>query len=167
MKLIQSIVGIIVLLIIVMGASAAHMATLDQRMNKDILLTRLDGSEVSLKDLASSKATVINFTTTWCSDCKKIAEILDRLMPEYQPQGVEFIFVYVGQKSRLVEKALNDKGMSTIPLRLLDVRRSLSKSLEITSVPVLIMVDASGTIKFEGFSDDEESLSSAIAALVH
>jgi len=160
--------AILILIVIFMGSSPtfAQEASLDQRLTQDIPLTTLDGRDVSLKQCITSRATVINFTTTWCSDCKELSGIMNRLIPEFQPQGIDFIFIYVGQRKAQLEQALGDAVKSDTPLRLLDVGRSLSQSLSITSVPTLFMVDDKGNIRFEGFSIDEDGLSQEMTELL-
>ncbi|MFH1153636.1 MAG: TlpA disulfide reductase family protein [Pseudomonadota bacterium] len=166
MKRLQQVLYILLVMVLVTGSCSGQEAALYQRLKGELPLSTMDGSQVSLKQLAASRATVINFTTTWCADCKKLSEVLERIIPGFQSQGINFIFVYVGQKSPQVQRVLGDTALSESPLRLLDINRTLSESLSITSVPFLFMVDSGGTIRFEGFSLDETVLSREMARLL-
>jgi thiol-disulfide isomerase/thioredoxin len=146
------------------GTARAGDISLDGRLNPDLPLTTLDGREVFLGKLTAGRAAVIVFTTTWCTDCRKLDEVLDRLLPEFQPRGLDFILVYVGQKARQVEKALEPESVS--PLRLLDTERAVSMALSVTSVPTLFLKDARGALRFEGFTLDENRLAAGMAELL-
>jgi len=129
-------------------------------------LKTLEGKRTEIHDAIKGRAAVINFTTTWCHDCKKLARIFEKIIPRYRKKGIEFIFVYVGQKKKLVGKGVSGKNRKSAPFRLLDEKRKAAAKLKLTGIPHVITVDRKGVIKYKGLPLEEKMITREIDKLV-
>jgi len=136
------------------------------RLIPDLKIKTLEGDTIDLAETVQGKAAVINFTTTWCFDCKKLSDRFKTLIPEFRNREVDFYFIYVGQKKKLVKRNMRGRSAQSMPVLLLDEKRKASGRLKITSVPHLIMVNQEGAVTFEGFTQDEKKLRKTIQSLV-
>ena len=118
--------GLLVLIALaVMLAAALYVEGSSFVGNKmpNFKLKTLEGKKLKLRDAIKDKAAVINFTTVWCHDCKKLKKILDPIIPQYKEKGVEFCFVYIGKKRKAVSEGYSQTDASKRPIRLLDETR--------------------------------------------
>ena len=129
-------------------------------------LKTLEGKRTEIHDAIKGRAAVINFTTTWCHDCKKLERIFDKIIPRYRKKGIEFLFIYVGQNKKLVEKGVFGKNQKSAPFRLLDEKRKAAAKLKLTGIPHVITVDRKGVIKYNGLPLEEKMIIREIDKLV-
>jgi peroxiredoxin len=129
-------------------------------------LKTLQGEKVKIHDVIKDKVAVISFTTTWCSDCKKLAGILYRMIPGYRDKGVEFCFIYVGQDQTIVSKENKRTSENSNPIRLLDEKRKAFLQWQLSSIPHLIIIDKKGIVKYEGICLEEKQIISEIEKVI-
>ncbi len=125
-------------------------------------LKTLAGEKIRIRSVLKDKPAVINFTTTWCEDCKKLDEIISRSLPKYSKKGVVFCYVYVGQKKKFVLSAIAEKSPNPNIIKLLDERRKIFQKMKLNSVPHLLIVNSKGIIGYEGAPLDEKDFIAAI-----
>ena len=109
----------------------------------DFVLKDLDGEKVRLTDYRG-KVVLLNFSTTWCSHCKKMPPYLNELLRKYGDSGLEIINVDIQEP---LKKVRSFAARYDIKYRvLLDERAAAAKAYSIRGVPSLILVDKDGTI---------------------
>ena len=118
-------------------------------------LKTLEGKKLKLHDAIRGKTAVINFTTVWCQDCKKLKEILGPIIPQYKEKGVEFCFIYIGKKRKAVSEGYRKEDAKQGPLKLLDEKRKAAIKMKVSKIPKLFIVDKKGIIRFEGLILEE------------
>ena len=111
-------------------------------------LVTLEGAEVHFTDLAG-QVVLVDFWATWCAPCRAQHKVLEELYPEYDGEPVEFIAVNVGESTERVAPYVADHPFS-YPLWM-DPSESLANRLEIIGLPSLLIIDATGDIRFLRF----------------
>lgn len=114
----------------------------------EIQLTTLEGDSTTLAAF-EGRVLLADFWATWCAPCRAQHKILGELYPEYLGQPVEFVAVNVGESPDRVRPYVDDQPFA-YPL-LLDGSERLANALEIIGLPTLLVVDASGEIRFLRF----------------
>ncbi len=65
----------------------------------------LDG-EVVTTDSVQGKVVLVQFWATWCPYCRADAPFVDKLVHEFQDQGLEVLAVDIGESKKMVTKFL-------------------------------------------------------------
>ena len=127
-------------------------------------LPRLDGSRATPADF-EGQVLVLDFWATWCGPCRKQAEELEEVFPEFEGQGVQFLAVDSGEDFETVERFV-EKTPFSYPV-LLDSMDELSIDLEVMALPTVVIVDRDGRVVFNeaGIATAEE-LRDEISALL-
>jgi peroxiredoxin len=112
----------------------------------------LDGREVQI-DRRAGKVVLVDFWATWCAPCHLQAEVLKALWKEYQPQGVEFFALSMGEDAITVSEFLKKKPLP-YPV-LVDPQDELSGLYQIYALPSLLVVGKDGRVSYfhAGLSD--------------
>ena len=92
-----------------------------------------------------NKKIVINFWATWCTSCIKEIDELERL--KNNNPNVEFIAINAGDSKKKIKKFLK-KHPWTYKI-LMDVDKSISKSLGVLSLPQTWVLDKKRTIIYK------------------
>lgn len=132
----------------------------------DFKVKTLQGENITIQDVIKDKAVVINFTTTWCTDCKKLAKFFNRIIPRYREKGLEFYFIYVGQRREIVSLASKNINKINSPIIFLDEKRKAAVKLGVQIVPHLIIVDKKGIVKYEGVQFKEKQITAEIEKVI-
>lgn len=91
-----------------------------------------------LSEHLKGKKVLINFWATWCTSCIHEIPLLEALKVKYG-DSVTFVAVNAGEKSNLIEKFFKKYKFSYLHLK--DEDRNFSKSINVDSLPVTIVVD--------------------------
>lgn len=85
----------------------------------------------------NSKPSMITFTSTMCSDCKKLKEVLKTVQPEYASK-VNFTNINALDRDKSVQEKI--------------------KKYNVTLVPTMVFTDSSGKVKnvIEGYIPEEQ-----------
>ncbi len=132
----------------------------------DLEAKTLDGKKVKIQDEIEGKISVLNFTTTWCYDCKKLARVLGNIIPKYREKCVAFCFIYIGQKKETVIKSSAGSSDAETPLKFFDEKRKSTRKLNLTSVPYVIIVDSRGIVRYEGLPLKEAAIVDEIEKII-
>ena len=89
---------------------------------------------------------LINFWASWCGPCRQEMPHLDALQKKFQPLGFTVFGVNVEQDRTMADKVLKDIPVS-FPI-LFDDENQVSKLYDIDAMPVTVLVDRSGEIRF-------------------
>lgn len=110
-------------------------------------LTRLDGSKVSLADLAEKPAVIV-FWTAWCTSCKEEAPHINRLAAEYQNKGVRVLGINIGEGAARVNEGIKDFGIEYDVAR--DADTNVAKTYRVVGTPTIVFLDKKGVIRYFG-----------------
>ncbi len=126
-------------------------------------LKNIEDKNIKLHKVIEGKIAVINFTTTWCSDCKKLKKVLKPIIPEYKEKGVEFCYIYIGkgQKKRVLQEMKKGNRNNGVT-KLFDENRQAAIRMKITKIPHLYIVDKKGIIRYEGLCLEKKGITEEI-----
>ncbi|HCJ66005.1 MAG TPA: hypothetical protein DHV62_01435 [Elusimicrobia bacterium] len=131
---------------------------------KDFTLVNLKGEKVSLKDFQGKKVVLLNFFATWCPSCREEIPILNKLYPEYKEKNVEFIGIDLreskGKVSTFVEKL-----KISYPV-LLDLKGEAGNLYKAAYIPLNVIIDRNGVIRFIGSFLEEKDLRKELDKIV-
>ncbi|MBC96666.1 MAG: hypothetical protein CME63_02885 [Halobacteriovoraceae bacterium] len=127
---------LIIILLYLLFSNAEEMPTIkiaQYKNNKPFILENIN------------KKIVINFWATWCTSCIKEIDELERL--KNNNPNVEFIAINAGDSKKKIKKFLK-KHPWTYKI-LMDVDKSISKSLGVLSLPQTWVLDKKRTIIYK------------------
>jgi peroxiredoxin len=119
----------------------------------DFSLKTLDGRTVQLSSLRGEKVVAIDFWATWCSVCVKELPTISKYYSEYRDKGFEVLSIVLNPGDReeieRVKKELNiDFSI------LLDANWEVANRYGLEGpVPVILVIDGKGIIRFTHFGD--------------
>lgn len=129
----------------------------------DFRLATLDGGEKLGPPDFAGKVVVIDFWATWCTPCRKQAEIMDTLHAELDGDDVQFLAVDLGEDAETVRKFVEENPFP-YPV-LLDPEDNLTYEIGIYGLPTVMVVDRDGNVSyFETGILPEEQLRKELAA---
>ena len=158
MKAKKSFFVLILLCVIFAVALYAESSSFVGTKMPNFKLKNLEGKTLKLHDAIRDKTAVINFTTVWCQDCKKLKEILAPIIPQYKEKGVEFCFIYMGKKRKAVSEGYSKDDERRGPVKLLDEKREAAIKMKVSKIPRLFFVDRKGIIRAEGLILEEQKI---------
>ena len=107
-------------------------------------LKDLGGAGFSYPSDAKGAPVVINFFATWCTTCEEEIPLLRGLKEKY-PEAV-YVAVNAGDSDNKVRKFVKKYGF---PWRvLLDADKSVAKTYGVPGLPVTMVIDKAGKIRF-------------------
>ncbi|MBT8423158.1 MAG: TlpA family protein disulfide reductase [Gammaproteobacteria bacterium] len=130
----------------------------------DFALPSTTGKNLRLSEYRSD-VVVLNFWAEWCGKCNDAVQTLDTLSRQHQADGLRVFAVDVDGEhgAHLAAKA----GLS-YPV-LLDIRSEVSKTYDLKRLPVTVLIDREGTVRFvqNGFKGEaERQLRAEVTALL-
>lgn len=105
----------------------------------DFELVRLDGGVARLSDF-QGQAVVLNFWTTWCTECRTEMPALESIHQSHQDVAV--IGVNMRESARQAQAFVDEHNVS-YPI-LLDQNKRVAKSYRVTGVPETWIIAANG-----------------------
>jgi peroxiredoxin len=109
----------------------------------DFALKDLEGNNVRLSDYRG-KVVLLNFTTTWCPQCRKIIPYLKELYGKYRSKGFEILNIDIQESTKRVSAFV---ARYEIPYRvLLDENAHVATLYGVVGVPSLILINRDGII---------------------
>jgi len=110
-----------------------------------LTLTGVDGIPRSLVSAANGRPMVVNMWATWCPPCQREMPALARAQ-KLRPD-IEFVFVNQGESLEVVRRYLR-----MVPFQLehvlVDEGNLLGKALESTALPMTLIYDTDGLLKY-------------------
>jgi peroxiredoxin len=118
-----------------------------------------DGKSYGLADFKGKKAVVINFTCNHCPYAKAYEDRFQALVSAFSPKGVGFIAINANDASNYPDDAMGpmkarvaEKGFTFPYVR--DDDQSVAKAYGAVCTPHVFVLDAEGTLVYEGRIDD-------------
>jgi thiol-disulfide isomerase/thioredoxin len=121
----------------------------------DFALRSLKGPSVRLSEHLG-EVVVINFWATWCGPCRQEMPLLDELYGKYQLAGLILLSVNIDENAEpAVEMAQTLKVSYPV---LFDSRKEVSRAYEVNAMPVTVLVDRAGIVRYvsEGYKPGYE-----------
>lgn len=89
---------------------------------------------------------MVNFWATWCGPCRQEMPLLDQLYSRYERVGFRLLGVNIDDNQSKAMDMVSELGVS-FPV-LFDSRKEVSKLYEVEAMPVTVIIDREGTVRF-------------------
>ena len=111
----------------------------------DFALKSSSGENLRLSEYRGD-VVMVNFWATWCGPCRQEMPLLDELYTRYQRVGFSLLGVNIDDNSSKAMNMVAELGVS-FPV-LFDVRKEVSKLYEVDAMPVTVLIDREGTVRY-------------------
>ncbi|HEY5643367.1 MAG TPA: TlpA disulfide reductase family protein [Woeseiaceae bacterium] len=118
---------------------------LEGRPAPDFALKSATGENLRLSEYRGD-VVMINFWATWCGPCRQEMPLLDELYGRYQRVGFNLLGVNIDDDSGRAMAMIEELGVS-FPV-LFDSRKEVSRLYEVEAMPVTVIVDREGTVRY-------------------
>jgi len=142
MKLKNSIIALVFSLF---AASTLASSGMEGQPAPDFALKSSTGENLRLSEYRGD-VVMINFWATWCGPCRQEMPLLDELYSRYQRVGFNLLGVNIDDDSNRAMNMIEELGVN-FPV-LFDARKEVSKLYEVEAMPVTVIVDREGTVRY-------------------
>ena len=129
----------------VFAATSLASSDLTGQAAPDFALKSSGGDNVRLSEYRGD-VVMVNFWATWCGPCRQEMPLLDELYSRYERVGFSLLGVNIDDDSRKAMNMVSDLGVS-FPV-LFDARKEVSKLYKVDAMPVTVLIDREGTIRY-------------------
>ncbi len=133
------------LLLTAFAATSLASSGLEGRTAPDFALKSSSGENLRLSEYRGD-VVMINFWATWCGPCRQEMPLLDELYSRYQRVGFNLLGVNIDDDSRRAMQMIEELGVN-FPV-LFDARKEVSKLYEVEAMPVTVLVDREGNVRY-------------------
>jgi peroxiredoxin len=133
------------LLATVFAVTSLASSGLEGQVAPDFALKSSTGENLRLSEYRGN-VVMINFWATWCGPCRQEMPLLDELYTRYERVGFSLLGVNIDDDSRRAMQMIEDLGVS-FPV-LFDARKEVSKLYEVEAMPVTVLVDREGNVRY-------------------
>ena len=133
------------LLVTVFAATSLASSGLEGQTAPDFALKSSTGENLRLSEYRGD-VVMINFWATWCGPCRQEMPLLDELYSRYERVGFNLLGVNIDDDSRRAMQMIEELGVS-FPV-LFDARKEVSKLYKVEAMPVTVLVDREGTVRY-------------------
>jgi len=135
-----------VLVCILLAASSAIAAPSVGEAAPDFALRSVDGVNLRLSEYRP-QVVVLNFWASWCGKCKSASPVLNSLFEQQRINGLQVLAIDVdGEPGKAKDFALST-GI-TFPVMLDRDTSSVSRLYDLGSVPMTVVIDREGTVRY-------------------
>ena len=111
----------------------------------DFALKSSTGENLRLSEFRGD-VVMINFWATWCGPCRQEMPLLDELYTRYERVGFNLLGVNIDDDSSRAMAMIDELGVN-FPV-LFDARKEVSKMYDVGSMPVTVIVDRTGNVRY-------------------
>jgi len=129
----------------ILAASSLASSGMEGQPAPDFALKSSTGQNLRLSEYRGD-VVMINFWATWCGPCRQEMPLLDELYARYQRVGFNLLGVNIDDDSRRAMQMIDELGVS-FPV-LFDARKEVSELYEVEAMPVTVLVDREGTVRY-------------------
>jgi DsbE subfamily thiol:disulfide oxidoreductase len=129
----------------VLAASSLASSALTGRPAPDFALKSSTGENLRLSEYRGD-VVMINFWATWCGPCRQEMPLLDDLYNRYERVGFNLLGVNIDDDSNRAMDMIRELGVN-FPV-LFDAQKQVSKMYEVDAMPVTVIVDREGTVRY-------------------
>ena len=127
------------------AASSLASSSLEGQVAPDFALKSSTGDNLRLSEYRGD-VVMINFWATWCGPCRQEMPLLEELYSRYNRVGFNLLGVNIDDDSRRAMQMVEELGVN-FPV-LFDARKEVSKLYEVEAMPVTVIVDRTGTVRY-------------------
>ncbi len=123
----------------------------------DFALRSLTGENVRLSEMRGS-VVLLGFWARWCGDCRQAMQALNEVQAKYERAGLVILGIDVDDTVEQAAAMTHSLGL-TYPV-LVDIYKSASSQFNLKSMPLLVLIDRSGQVRYShtGFERGHEQL---------
>ena len=136
---------VVALVFSVFAASSLASSGLEGQTAPDFALKSSTGDNLRLSEYRGD-VVMINFWATWCGPCRQEMPLLDELYSRYNRVGFNLLGVNIDDDSRRAMQMVEELGVN-FPV-LFDASKEVSKLYEVEAMPVTVIVDRTGTVRY-------------------
>ena len=129
----------------VFAATSLASSGLTGKTAPDFALKSSNGENLRLSEYRGD-VVMVNFWATWCGPCRQEMPLLDELYSRYQRVGFSLLGVNIDDNSSKAMDMVSELGVS-FPV-LFDSRKEVSKLYEVEAMPVTVLIDREGTVRY-------------------
>ena len=129
----------------VFAATSLASSGLEGQSAPDFALKSSTGENIRLSEFRGD-VVMINFWATWCGPCRQEMPLLDELYTRYERVGFNLLGVNIDDDSRRAMQMIEELGVN-FPV-LFDARKEVSKLYEVEAMPVTVLVDRDGNVRY-------------------
>lgn len=139
------------------AATSVASSDLAGRPAPDFALRSSTGENLRLSEYRGD-VVMINFWATWCGPCRQEMPLLDDLYNRYQRVGFNLLGVNIDDDSSRAMDMMAELGVD-FPV-LFDDRKEVSRMYEVDAMPVTVLVDREGTVRYvhQGYKPGYEEM---------
>jgi thiol-disulfide isomerase/thioredoxin len=127
-------------------------------------LLRASEGETTLAKLAEGKrAVLVDFWATWCGPCVRLMPELVKKAEQLEPQGIAVAAINTENRAK-ASQFRKEHGIDNVRWLVQPQGSSLATTLNVDSIPRMVLLSPEGEVLFNGHPMDEE-LKSALAKL--
>ncbi len=130
------------------------------------LLSMPDGTETSVAALGEGKVTIVSFSATWCSPCKKEMKAINGMYSTLEENGIVYVSVFIDDMKTTARVGPYVKAKGYLFPVLLDPGAELFEIANGSEVPYTLIYSATGELRFKHDSylegDEEHMLEEAM-----
>ena len=142
MKLKNSIIAVV---FSIFAASSLASSGMEGHAAPDFALKSSTGENLRLSEFRGD-VVMINFWATWCGPCRQEMPLLDELYTRYERVGFNLLGVNIDDDSSRAMDMIDELGVN-FPV-LFDARKEVSKLYKVEAMPVTVIVDREGTVRY-------------------
>lgn len=119
----------------------------------DFKLKTLEGETIQLSSYKGKKVVLLDFWATWCNVCKRQLPVINEDYKKYRESGFEVLSIVLNSSDAKGVRKVQKKEDLEFPI-LLDTDWKVSDKYGLEGpIPVMVVVDGSGIIRFTHFGE--------------
>jgi thiol-disulfide isomerase/thioredoxin len=121
----------------------------------DFALRSLGQENIRLSEQLG-EVVILNFWATWCGPCRQEMPLLDAIYSKYRRAGLVLLSINIDEDKEQAAEMAKTLGVS-YPV-LMDARNEVAKAYELGTLPLTVLVDREGKVRYvsEGFKPGYE-----------
>lgn len=111
----------------------------------DFVLRSLSNENIRLSEQLG-EVVILNFWATWCGPCRQEMPLLDQLYHKYHRAGLVLLSINIDRDEVPAAEMAKTLGVS-YPV-LLDQRNAVAASYEVGTLPLTVLIDREGVVRY-------------------
>ncbi|HTE40401.1 MAG TPA: TlpA disulfide reductase family protein [Steroidobacteraceae bacterium] len=136
--------------------SSAAPEDIQGRQAPDFVLKTLEGGNLRLSEFRG-EVVLINFWASWCGGCRQAMPALNDIYEKYRHVGLVMLSVNLDEEAHRAAD-MSESLKIKFPV-LLDDRKIASQAFKVDNMPLTVLIDREGTVRFTyvGYNAGDES----------